>query len=61
MAVNILVQAGFTDAWNIIDGMEGDMDDGKRTKNGWKNANLPWTYEVDPQRMCLPADEPVIA
>jgi rhodanese-related sulfurtransferase len=61
MAVNILVQAGFTDAWNIIDGMEGDMDHGKRTKNGWKNANLPWTYEVDPQRMCLPADEPVIA
>jgi rhodanese-related sulfurtransferase len=61
MAVNILVQAGFTDAWNIIDGMEGDMDDGKRTKNGWKNADLPWTYEVDPGRMCLPAEEPVNA
>ena len=60
MAVNILVQAGYTDAWNIIDGMEGDMDDGKRTKNGWKNANLPWTYEVNLDRMCLPADQPVI-
>jgi rhodanese-related sulfurtransferase len=59
MAVNLLVQAGYTDAWNITDGMEGDMDDGKRTKNGWKNANLPWTYEVNPERMCLPADEPV--
>ncbi len=54
MAVNILAQAGYTDAWNIIDGMEGDLVDGKRTQNGWKNANLPWTYEVDPQRMCLP-------
>jgi rhodanese-related sulfurtransferase len=59
MAVNLLVQAGYTDAWNITDGMEGDMDDGKRTKNGWKNANLPWTYEVNPERMCLPGDEPV--
>jgi hypothetical protein len=41
--------------------MEGDMDDGKRTKNGWKNADLPWTYEVDPERICLPAGEPVSA
>jgi rhodanese-related sulfurtransferase len=61
MAVNMLVKAGFTDAWNITDGMEGDMDDGKRTKNGWKNADLPWTYEVDPERICLPAEEPVSA
>jgi hypothetical protein len=34
--------------------MEGDMDDGKRTKNGWKNAGVPWTYEVDPERIRLP-------
>jgi rhodanese-related sulfurtransferase len=61
MAVNMLVQAGFTDAWNITDGMEGDMDDGKRTKNGWKNADLPWTYEVDPKRIRLPGEEPVSA
>ncbi len=61
MAVNVLAQAGYTDAWNITDGMEGDLvndpespDDGKRTKNGWKNSGLPWTYQVDPERMCLP-------
>ena len=48
MAVNILVQSGYTDVWNITDGMEGDLVDGKRTKNGWKNAGLPWTYQVDP-------------
>ena len=54
MAVNFLAKAGFTDAWNITDGMEGDMDDGKRTKNGWKNAGVPWTYEVDPTRIRLP-------
>ena len=54
MAVNFLAKAGFTDAWNITDGMEGDLDDGKRTKNGWKNAGVPWTYEVDPERVRLP-------
>ena len=54
MAVNMLAQAGYTDAWNITDGMEGDLDDGKRTKNGWKNAGVPWTYEVDPKRIRLP-------
>jgi rhodanese-related sulfurtransferase len=54
MAVNLLAQAGYTDAWNITDGMEGDLDEGKRTKNGWKNAGVPWTYEVDPKRLRLP-------
>jgi len=54
MAVNMLVQCGYTDVWNITDGMEGDLVDGKRTKNGWKNAGLPWTYQVDPQRIRLP-------
>jgi rhodanese-related sulfurtransferase len=54
MAVNFLAKAGFTDAWNVTDGMEGDLVDGKRTKNGWKNAGVPWTYEVDPKRMRLP-------
>ena len=61
MAVNMLVQAGYTDAWNITDGTEGDLvedsespHDGKRMKDGWKNSDLPWTYEVDPKRMRLP-------
>ena len=61
MAVNLLAQAGYTDAWNITDSMEGDLvndpespDDGKRMKNGWKNSDLPWTYQVDPARMRLP-------
>jgi len=61
MAVNLLAQAGYTDAWNITDGMEGALvkdpespNDGKRMKDGWKNADLPWTYEVDPQKIRLP-------
>ena len=54
IAINILAQAGFTNVWNITDGMEGDTDpEGKRTVNGWKNS-APWTYEVNPEQMRLP-------
>ena len=63
MAVNLLAQAGFENAYNIVDGMEGDLvkdpDNlfaGKRMKNGWKNSGLPWTYDVDPERVRLPRD-----
>lgn len=55
MAVNMLAQAGYQNVYNIFDGMEGDtVDDpesayhGKRMRNGWKNAGLPWTYDLDP-------------
>ena len=53
-SVNALAQAGFMDVYNVIDGTEGDMVAeqgslyvGKRMKNGWKNAGLPWTYRCD--------------
>ena len=62
-AVNQLAEAGFQNVYNIIDGMEGDVVDdpgsvfqGKRMKNGWRNSGLPWTYELDPDRMRLPSD-----
>ena len=65
MAVNILAKAGYQNVFNIIDGMEGDLVDdpesayfGKRMKNGWKNAGLPWTYDVDPEQMQLPKRQP---
>ena len=61
IAVNLLAKAGFTNVYNIIDGMEGDtVDDpesvflGQRMKNGWKNSGAPWTYDLTPERMLLP-------
>ena len=46
-AVNFLAKAGFTNAYNVIDGTEGDkVDDpgsayhGKRMRNGWKNSGI---------------------
>ena len=63
-AVDRLAEAGFKQVYNIIDGMEGDaVDDpesifhGKRMKNGWKNSGLPWTYDLDPEKMCLPTTQ----
>ena len=60
-AVDLLAEAGFKQVYNIIDGMEGDVIDdpesvfhGKRMKNGWKNSGLPWTYDLDPEKMMLP-------
>jgi len=64
-ATNLLAEAGCKRVFNIIDGVEGDkVDDpegvfhGKRMKNGWKNAGLPWTYDVDPAKMLLPTEAP---
>jgi rhodanese-related sulfurtransferase len=61
MAVDLLAEAGFTNVYTIVDGMEGSKDKdsespdhGHRTVNGWKNSGLPWTYDVDPERMALP-------
>jgi rhodanese-related sulfurtransferase len=62
MAVNALAKAGFTKAYNLIDGFEGDkVDDpesihhGKRMRNGWKNS-APWTYHLDPKLVWLPSE-----
>ncbi len=64
MAVNLLASLGFTNAYNILDGMEGsrvhDPDsvfDGMRRMNGWTMSGLPWTYDLDPARMALPERE----
>ena len=58
MAVNQLAEAGFTNVYNITDGMEGDtvkdpgsLYQGKRLKNGWKNSGIPWTYQPNPDHM----------
>ena len=59
-AVNLLAEAGFTNAYTITDGVEGDkVEDpenvyfGKRMKNGWKNWGLPWVYSIDPDMVLI--------
>jgi rhodanese-related sulfurtransferase len=59
LAVNALAASGFTNVYNITDGVEGDLVhdpdsvfDGKRMKNGWKNS-APWVYSIDPEKVIL--------
>lgn len=51
-AADLMAKSGYTNVWSAIEGFEGDKakdgaSKGKRTVNGWKNANLPWTYDLD--------------
>lgn len=57
-AVNMLADNGYTNAYSVVDGYEGDKvkegeNKGKRMKNGWKNAGLPWTYSLDKDYMYI--------
>ena len=63
-AVNALASAGYKIAYSVIDGFQGDrVKDpaspayGKRLKNGWKNANIPWTDQLDPELIWIPSRE----
>lgn len=55
IACNLLAKAGFTQAHNIIDGMEGDGngDSDSTPQGGWKNTGCPWTKTTTPERMIL--------
>lgn len=58
IACNMLAQAGFTNVYNIIDGMEGDGngDSESVVQGGWKNTGCPWTKKITTDRMVLPQD-----
>ena len=63
-ACNLLIDAGYKKVYNIIDGFEGDAikdrrsaSFAKRTKNGWRNSRMPWTYELRKNLMYLPEQE----
>ena len=48
-AADIAAKLGFTRAYSLVEGFEGDSakdgpQKGQRVVNGWKNAGLPWQY-----------------
>jgi hypothetical protein len=50
---------GYQSVYVVVDGFEGDTaKSGERknwrTVNGWKNAGLPWSYALNPDKMFLP-------
>lgn len=55
-AANLLHKAGYKNVYSVVDGFEGDKSKhvatkGQRVVNGWKNANLPWTYKHEEGKM----------
>jgi len=55
-AADRLQMAGYTKVYSVAEGFEGDSvkegpKAGQRAVNGWKNANLPWTYKLDRAKM----------
>jgi len=55
-ASKLLAEAGYSNVYTVVDGFEGDKakegpQKGQRVVNGWKNANLPWSYALDKEKM----------
>ena len=58
MSADLLGRYGYTNVWSVVDGFEGDMakdgpNKGKRAVNGWKNEGLPWSYDVDKNKVTM--------
>ena len=54
-AANLLADSGYTRVYTVVYGFEGELSgNGRRTVNGWKNANLPWSFELDKSKMYFP-------
>lgn len=56
MAARLLHEAGFGEVYTQYQGFEGfkakqGPDKDRRVVNGWKNANLPWSYHLDADKM----------
>ncbi len=55
-AVELLYDAGFKEVYSQVKGFEGvrakdGPDKGKRVVSGWKVRNLPWSYDLVPEKM----------
>ena len=57
-AAALLNKLGYSKAYTVVDGYEGDTikegpNKGQRLKNGWKNAGLPWSYKLSEEKMYI--------
>lgn len=58
-AADRLLAAGYTKVYSVAEGFEGDRASdgpkkGQRVVNGWRNAELPWSYKLDKEKMYFP-------
>ena len=51
-AATRLAEDGYTKVYSVVDGFEGDLSaEGRRDVNGWRKAELPWSYKLDKAKM----------
>ena len=60
LAITLLVQAGYTNLYHMWEGFEGLairdknlMNGGTNFMDGWKHRSLPYTYDMEPQKVVL--------
>lgn len=58
---DVIAEMGYSQVYSVNDGFEGSTlkegdSQGVRAVNGWRNAGLPWSYEVDPEVAWHPAN-----
>lgn len=63
LAADRLAQDGYTKVYTVVEGFEGDTsksgpDKGRRTVNGWKNAELPWSHALQKDKMPIEEKRP---
>jgi rhodanese-related sulfurtransferase len=63
-AVDMLVHAGFTKVYNIVNGFEGELvtdpaspEFSQNKDNGWNDVGLPWGRKINPDLMWENAKE----
>jgi rhodanese-related sulfurtransferase len=55
-AADLLSLLGYTRVYTVLNGYEGELSEkGRRDLNGWKNAGLPWSYDLDRKKMYFPS------
>jgi len=52
---DLLANEGYTQVYSMVDGFEGGTlkegpSKGVRARDGWRNAGLPWSYDLDPAK-----------
>ena len=57
-AARLLHKLDYAKVYSVVDGFEGDAiktgkNRGKRVLNGWKNAGLPWSYQLEKEKMYI--------
>lgn len=54
-AADLLNSLGYTKVYTVLYGFEGELSaKGRRNLNGWKNDGLPWSYDLERDKMYFP-------